>query len=150
MSTEQHKHGLSDGGDPVHSDVSFEATDVRPSPIVKFLVYLGIAVVLSYLLTLGIYRGLTSYWESTYTPPAPSRPAGPEYPPEPRLQGMPGHLSDPQQDWREKLKEDTKANEQLGWVNQPAGIAQIPVKDAMKLIVEKGLPAITPMPAEKK
>jgi len=71
-------------------------------------------------------------------------------PPEPRLQGMPGHLTDPQQDLRDKLKADNDANKKLSWVDQKAGIAQIPVQDAMQLIVEKGLPAVTPPPAEKK
>jgi hypothetical protein len=47
------------------------------------------------------------------------------------------------------VERDTRANEELGWVDKNAGIAQIPVKDAMKLIVEKGLPAVT-APVEKK
>jgi hypothetical protein len=70
-------------------------------------------------------------------------------PPEPRMQGMPGHLTDPQLDMRTKVDADNKANNELGWADKNAGIAQIPVKDAMKLIVEKGMPAINP-PAEKK
>jgi len=51
---------------------------------------------------------------------------------------------------REKLEADMKANEELGWVDQQAGIARIPVSDAMKLIVEKGLPAVPATPGEKK
>jgi hypothetical protein len=65
------------------------------------------------------------------------------------LQGMPGHLTDPQHDMRTKVEADNKANNDLAWVDKNAGIAQIPVKDAMKIIVEKGLPAIS-APAEKK
>jgi hypothetical protein len=151
MSTELHSHGPAENGRPVHQDVSFEKTDVRTSPILKFLVSLGIGVVLSYIIAFGVYRGLKSYWASTYTPPLPSRiAAGPTMPPEPRMQGMPGHLTDPQQDLRTKIKADTDANKTLAWIDQKSGIAQIPVKDAMQLIVEKGLPAVTPPPAEKK
>ena len=151
MSTEHLSHGHAENGRPVHNDVQFEKTDVRTSPILKFLVYLGILVIFSYVLTLGIYRGLKSYWSSTYTPPLPSRiEAGPTMPPEPRLQGMPGHLTDPQKDLRDKIKADTEENQKLGWIDQKAGIAQIPVSDAMQLIVEKGLPAVTPPSAEKK
>jgi hypothetical protein len=149
MSTEQHNHGQANGGRPQHADVSFEGTDVRSSPIVKFLLYLGITVIASFFLSLGIYKGLKNYWTSSYEAPAPMREAGPQFPPEPRMQGMPGHLADPQHDMREKVQADTKANNELGWVDKNAGIAQIPVKDAMKLIVEKGLPAIS-APAEKK
>ena len=149
MSTEHHNHGQTNGERPQHADVSFEATDVRSSPIFKFLTYLGITVIASFILSIGIYKGLKNYWTSSYEAPAPMRDAGQYFPPEPRMQGMPGHLSDPQHDMREKVEADTKANNELGWVDKNAGIAQIPVKDAMKLIVEKGLPAVS-APAEKK
>jgi hypothetical protein len=150
MSTEHLSHA-SGNGRPVHSDVAFEKTDVRTSPIIKFLIYLGVLVVFSYVLTYGIYKGLKSFWADSYRQPLPTRlEAGPTMPPEPRLQGMPGHLVDPQQDLRDKIQADTDANNKLGWVDQKAGIAQIPVEDAMQLIVEKGLPAVTPQPAEKK
>lgn len=151
MSTDS-KHGhAANNGRPVHEDVSFEPRDVRTSPILKFLVYLGIVIVVSYIVTLGIYKGLNHFWTNEYAPPMPSRAAaGPSMPPEPRLQGMPGHLTDPQQDLREKIKADTEANEKLVWIDEKAGIAQIPVSDAMQLIVQKGLPAVAPPPAEKK
>jgi len=149
MSTEQHNHGQTNGERPLHTDVSFEPTDVRSSQIFQFLTYLGITVIASFILSVGIYKGLKSYWTNSYEAPAPMREAGPHLPPEPRMQGMPGHLTDPQHDMREKVEADTKANNELGWVDKNAGIAQIPVKDAMKLIVEKGMPAVS-TPAEKK
>jgi len=151
MSTEPQKKGHLVGRSPVHDDVSFEPRDVRTSAILKFLMYLGIAILLSYVLTLVVYRELTSYWRDTYTAPPPSRGnAAATMPPEPRLQGMPGHLTDPQKDWREKVKADTEANNQLLWIDKDGGIAQIPVSEAMKLISEKGLPAVPVAPAEKK
>jgi hypothetical protein len=153
MSTVEHSqgHGPAGNGRPVHADVAFEKTDVRTTAILRFLIYLGVGVVLSYILTFFIYRSLKAYWADSHAPLLPSRvEMGPTMPPEPRMQGMPGHLGDAQQDLREKIKADTEANDTLGWVDQKAGIAQIPVKDAMQLIVEKGLPAVTPAPAEKK
>jgi hypothetical protein len=150
MSTEHHNHGQANGGRPEHADVSYEATDVRSSPIFKFLTYLGVTVILSFFLSLGIYKGLKNYWTNSYAVPAPSRVVGPHMPPEPRMQGMPGHLTDPQLDMRMKVEADTKANNEAGWVDRNAGLAQIPVKDAMKLIVEKGMPAINPAAMEKK
>jgi len=149
MSTEHHNHGATNGR-PEHADVSFEARDVQPSPIIKFLFWLGVAVILSFLLSLGVYKGLKSYWTSTYVEPPPTRPVGLQYPPEPRLQGVPGHLTDPQQDMRDKIKADTEENNKLGWVDEKAGIAQIPVKDAMQVIAEKGMPAVKPLPEQKK
>ena len=48
------------------------------------------------------------------------------------------------------MKADTEANNQLLWIDKNSGIAQIPVSEAMKLIFEKGLPAVPVAPAEKK
>jgi len=149
MSTEHHHPGPSNGR-PQHLDVSFEGKDVQPSPILKFMWWLGVTVVLSFVLSLGVYKGLQSYWRNAYPEAPPMRPSGMELPPEPRLQGMPGHMSDPQQDMRDKIATDTEENEKLGWLDEKAGIAQIPVRDAMQLIVDKGMPAIKPMPEEKK
>lgn len=143
MSTEHHNHGQTNGGRPQHADVSFEETDVKSSPIFKFLTYLGITVIASFFLSLGVYKGLKSFWTNSYDAPTPTRAAGPHLPPEPMLQGMPGHLTDPQLDMRTKVEADSKANNELGWADKNAGIAQIPVKDAMKIIVEKGLPPIS-------
>jgi hypothetical protein len=151
MGTEHLSHGQVSGGGPVHADVSFEKTDVRTKPIIRFLIYLAILVIFSYLLVFWIYRGLENYWASTYPAPLPSQlEATPAMAPEPRMQGMPGHLTDPQQDLRNKINADAEANKRLGWIDQKAGIAQIPVSDAMQLIVEKGLPAVSTPPAEKK
>jgi hypothetical protein len=51
---------------------------------------------------------------------------------------------------RQKLKADIDANEKLEWIDKNAGIAQIPVEDAMKIVAEKGLPSFSAPPAEKK
>ena len=151
MSIDPQEHGHALTHLPVNEDVSYEPKDVRVQPILKFLLYLGIGTLLSFLIALFVYRGLAAYWIDSYSPLPPSRAGvGPTVPPEPRLQGMPGHLIDPQKDWREMVKEDTAANNQLKWIDEKAGIAQIPVKDAMELIEEKGLPVVPPLPAEKK
>ena len=63
---------------------------------------------------------------------------------------MPGHRVDPQQDLRDKVRADTEANEKFGWIDEKAGLAQIPVSDAMKIIAEKGLPVVATPPAETK
>jgi hypothetical protein len=134
---------------PTHQDVSFETRDVGLRPILKFLSYLGVGVIASFLMTVYLYRGLTKYWTDSYDVMPPSREGRQAtMPPEPMMQGMPGHLSDPQQDLRDKVKADAAANNKFEWVDQANGIGQIPVKDAMKLIAEKGLPGI-PV-AEKK
>ena len=149
MSTESQNMGQ----EPRNTDVSFEERDVNARTIYAYLFALGLAVVAALLICIYILRFTLNFAASTDTPPPPSREAlGKDFrqlPPEPRLQGVPGHETDPQADLRKKMQEDSEANEKLEWIDKSGGVAQIPVKDAMKIIAEKGL-AAAPAPAEKK
>src|SRR6266849_868441 len=154
MSTESHKKGRDVGQVPHHADVSFESRDVKARTIYIYLAVLAAAVIFSYVVNVFVLRITTRIAAESDTPPPPVRQEmGKDYltmPPEPRLQGVPGHGTDPQYDLREKMREDTEANEKAGWIDQTTGVAQIPVEDAMKIIAEKGLPAASTPPAEKK
>jgi 7-keto-8-aminopelargonate synthetase-like enzyme len=154
MNTEPHKMEHGPGELPRHADVSYEERDVKAGTIYGYLFALGAAVLASLVICVYVLRLTTNFAASSDTPPPPSRKAlGPNYrelPPEPRLQGIPGHEKDPQQDLRDKLKADTEANEKFEWIDKNAGIAQIPVEDAMKIIAEKGLPAAPAPPAKRK
>jgi hypothetical protein len=149
MSTESHNAGAL----PEHDTVAFETRDVKARTIYVYLAVLAVAVILSYVVCVFILRATTKMSVESDTPPPPVRQEmGKDYltmPPEPRLQGVPGHKTDPQSDLRAKLQEDIQANKTAGWIDQTSGIAQIPVEDAMKIIVEKGLPAASTPPAEK-
>ena len=146
MSTEPHNTGQ----EPRHTDVSFEKRDIQAGTIYGYLFALGLAVAASLLICVYILRFTAKFAASTDTPPPPSREAHQkELPPEPRLQGVPGHETDPQADLRKKIQEDSEANQKLEWIDKPGGIAQIPVKDAMKIVAEKGLSA-PPAPALEK
>jgi len=155
MSTDPHKPGA--GNLPEHDTVSFESRDISISSVLWSLFYLAITVVVSLAICLYFFRFSTKYAASQDTPRPIVRQQmsaadelNTSMPPEPRLQGVPGHISDPQQDMRDKTAADTKANDSYGWVDEKAGIAQIPVKEAMKIIAEKGLPGVAPATPEKK
>lgn len=116
-----------------------------------FLFALGVATAAALVISIFVLHLTTGLATSSDTPPPPSREAlRKDYPPEPRLQGVPGHQSDPQKDLRQKLKADNAANEKLQWIDKNAGIAQIPVEDAMRIIEEKGLPGAPAPPAGQK
>jgi hypothetical protein len=153
MSTESHHSAHRAGGRPEHDSVAFETRDVKARTIYVYLAVLALAVVLSYAVCVFVLRITTKIAADSDTPPPPVRQEMKDYmtmPPEPRLQGVPGHGTDPQYDLRVKMREDAEANEKAGWIDQTNGIAQIPVGDAMKIIAEKGLPAVSTPPAEKK
>ena len=146
MSTEHKSHPA--GNSPIHDDVAFDPRDVKSRSVLHFLVSLGLTLVLVLLVCWGVLRLTESGIARFEQAPTPvRRDMGKQYPPEPRLQGIPGdpkyHTSDPQQDLRDKLARDRAALEELRWADEKAGIAQIPIEDAMKIIAEKGLPART-------
>jgi len=141
------------GSEPRNDDVAFETVDVHPATIYWYLGALAVAVVLSYVVCIFVLRITTKIAVDYDTPPpAVRQEMGSAYdalPPEPRLQGVPGHTEDPQADLRNKREADERANQITGWIDQNAGIAQIPVSEAMKIIAEKGLPGASAA-AEKK
>jgi hypothetical protein len=55
--------------------------------------------------------------------------------PEPRLQ------TNPRQDLRNMRKEEDDILGSYGWVDRNDGVVRIPIGEAMKLVVERGLPA---------
>lgn len=155
MSTD--KHSAANGNLPVHDDVSFETRDINISSVLWSLVYLAVTIAISLVICVYFLR-VTTNFVSGQDQPVPvvrqqmsaSDEQRMSMPPEPRLQGVPGHETDPQQDLRNKIASDTEANESYRWVDEKAGIAQIPVKEAMKIIAEKGLPPLPPPAPEKK
>ena len=148
MSTESHNPGQ----EPRHKDVSFEERDIKPGVVYGYLFALSISVVASLIVCVFILRLTTTYTVSTDVPPPPSRETHQrELPPEPRLQGFgfPGQEADPQADLRKKIRADSEANEKLEWIDRSSGIVHIPVKEAMKIIAEKGLSPAPAVPVEK-
>jgi hypothetical protein len=149
-----HGDHAADGELPRNDAVSYETRDVEVRSIYWYLIALTTSVAASFFLCVYILR-YTERFVARHDPSMmPARAAmGPDYhvlPPEPRLQGVPGHEADPQQDHRDKIRADNEANEKYGWVDQNAGIAQIPVKEAMKIIAQKGLLGTSPATQEKK
>lgn len=154
MSTEHPNTKPISGEEPRNQDVSFEERDIKITVMYWSLLALGLATVAALVICVFVFRFTNNLAASSDAAPPPSREAlGKDYqalPPEPRLQGVPGHPSDPQKDLREKREADMAENEKLQWLDKNAGIAQIPVDDAMKIVAEKGLPSFSPSSVEKK
>jgi hypothetical protein len=150
MSTKHHNPEHSHERSLRHADVSFEAKDINTRTILKYLLALALCVMVSFAACIYVFRAASeAAVDSERQLPPSHRNVGATLPPEPRLQGVPGHPTDPQLDLRNKIKEDTEANQELGYVDKQAGIARIPVEEAVKIIVSKGWPAPAPE-AEKK
>lgn len=151
MSSEHHNTPQPGDPPPTNADVAFESSDIDTRTILAYLFYLALSVAAAFFVSIFIFRFLTKMAVESATPMIPvHRGIAPTLPSAPYLQGVPYSPDDPQLDLRNKRAEDEAANEKYGWTNQPAGIAQIPVDEAMKIIVSKGWPAVPAPAAEKK
>ena len=128
---------------PRHADVQFEKTDIRGTPVLRFVIALGFAIAAVVGLLLFLYRGLASYLASLQPPPPIMQFEADRRPPLPRLQAHPA-------DDLAKVRAEEKATlESYGWVDRDAGVVRIPISEAMKLIAARGLPEPSPAkPAE--
>ncbi len=100
---------------------------------------LGLAVitVITYGIVFGIYQVLSSTTEAVSTDRRYPLSIGQEnrLPPEPRLQ------VNPKQELKDLRARELDTLDHYGWVDKNAGVARIPIENAMKLTLERGLPA---------
>jgi hypothetical protein len=119
-----------------HAVVHHETSDVNTGGIFRFaagLLLTGVAIhLLVWLLVLFLAAR-----DARHAMPEFPLAAGQEsrVPPEPRLQ------TNPRQDLRDLRDAEDTVLTGYGWVDRNAGIARIPIGEAMKLTVERGLPA---------
>lgn len=113
-----------------------EHTDANVSLIVQFAVWLvgsAIVVHVGAWLLFGLFVNLR-------TPDAPPEyplavGQGPRLPAGPRLQQFPAN-----EIYRFRLQEDAQLGN-YGWIDRSAGTVRIPIAEAMRLTIERGLPA---------
>jgi hypothetical protein len=122
------------------ADAEYEHTDIEPSIAVKFAIWLAIAM----LLSVGIVYG--TFWLFEGREQAVNQ-AMQQYPlavgrqvepPAPRLQWQPFRdVYLLKQEQREHLHS-------YGWVDRTAGVVHIPIEEAMRLALERGVIATQP------
>ncbi len=126
----------------VNPEVAYEPRDVEVSRILVLGVGLAVAVVAAALVVWLTLRSLSSEQARSEAPPSPLRVGMTEQlPPEPRLQGAPGHKPLGPEDLKEMEDSANATLSSYGWVDQKAGIARVPIQEAMKLLLARGLPA---------
>ena len=121
---------------PVNPDVHHEHSDVNIRAILAFLGALLVVAAVVHLLIYLLF-GYFSGREGVQVPAAYPLAAGQGHrePPEPRLQ------TDPRQDLADLRAREDELLGSYGWVDKNAGVVRIPIEAAMKLTLERGLPA---------
>lgn len=122
-----------------HTDnpaVHHEESDVDIRGIFTFAVGLFVVAVVIHVVIWGLFR----YFDAREArQPAAVYPLAatkePRLPPEPRLQ------TNPRQDLRDLRAGEDQRLTTYGWVDKNAGVVRIPIEQAMKLTIERGLPS---------
>jgi hypothetical protein len=117
-------------------EVVHEESDVNVSAILRYGLALLVAAVVIHVLLFWLVGAYERQYHRAQTEVYPmASDQQDRLPPEPRLQ------DNPQGDLRSlRSRQDTRLHE-YGWVNKEAGIARIPIEEAMRIVVQKGLPA---------
>ena len=117
-------------------EVVHEESDVNVAAIIRF----GIG-----LLLIGAFIHVFLWWlQGTYSRQN-QRAQTQVYPlaagQQDRLPPSPRFQENPQQELQDLRTKQKALLECYGWVNKEGGVARIPIEDAMRIVVERGLPA---------
>ncbi len=117
----------------------YEPTDVSAGLAAKFGIVLLVLALIIHVALWGLFKLLASRERQQQAaiafPLAEGRGQQLRLPPLPRLQPLPVN------DIAEFRAEEERLLRTFGWVDREAGIVRIPIEDAMRLTLERGLPS---------
>jgi hypothetical protein len=125
---------MTDGGEGRNEDVRFEKDDVSPKALARFMLILVVATLVVAYVVRALYFSLGAR-EARHQPPPPIMQfeANREFP----IPKLEDHPVDDLAAYRAKQERVTAT---YGWVDKPGGIVRIPIDEAMRLLLERGLP----------
>jgi hypothetical protein len=135
MADLHHPHAPAAGGPADNPEVHHEESDVNILAIFGFgggLMAVAVVVMLVVYVLFGFFDGRERQRAPAEYPLAAQ---ANQTPPEPRLQ------TNPREDLREMRAREDETLTTYGWVDKNAGVVRIPIDAAMKLTLERGLPA---------
>ena len=139
-------HDALDG--PLHNeDVAHEHADINVRAIIAFLVVLSAVTAVAAGAMYGLFRILDRQAAKSDAPPSPvAAPAAPmptSTTTSPWFGNAPGPRLLTNEPWalRERRMEEQKRLQSSGWVDESAGIVHMPIDQAKKLLLQRGVPA---------
>ena len=119
-----------------------------------FVIGLSVATIVIGLLVWGLFSALGKREDASSASPSPLAGERQKLPPEPRLQLAPSTAEQlegskppnlkkdhPLQEMKRLRAEEEKTLNSYGWVDQQTGTVRIPIDEAKKRLLEKGIPA---------
>jgi hypothetical protein len=132
---------------------AYEASEIEVARVVLFTVALVAACALFMGAMVWLYGRFEIRERAAVRglPPATRvEPQGRAHPPDPVLQGAPGslyELQDPSLEWERERARVRELLTSSGWVDREAGVVRIPIEQAKRLLLARGLPVREPEPA---
>ena len=116
-------------------DVHHEESDVNIRAVFAFGIGLTVATIFISFLVWVLFQYFEARESRKVTPQFPlAAQQENRLPPEPRLQ------TNPRADLADLRAQEEKVLETYGWVDKNASVVRIPIEEAMKLTVKRGLP----------
>ena len=125
---------------PSNPDVRYEKTDAAPRPLYQFLFWISAITILTAVFSGVVLWGLQSWREGASRPAVMAVPQDSEQPPAPRLQTRESL------DFAAFRREESEILSTYGVVDREKGLFRIPIEEAMKLTLERGLPVRSETP----
>jgi len=116
-------------------EVTHETSDISVKGVMMFVIVLSVSIA---IVSGGVWIMFRYFNAEEAKEPQPGPMAlqkNERLPPEPRLQ------TNPRADLRELRESEEKRLDSYGWVDRNAGIVHIPIEDAIKLTLQRGLPS---------
>jgi hypothetical protein len=117
-----------------HSDVD-DVNSVNVRGVLLFGAGLAVTAVIIHVLVWLLFVYFSGRESAQVAPVYPLAVGEEQLPPEPRLQ------TNPREDLRVLRAHEDELLTTYGWVDKPAGVVRIPIEEAMKLVVKRGLPS---------
>lgn len=114
--------------------VHHEETDVDIRAIFGFAAALTVVAIVIFVAVWGLFRYFDYQAAREYGPASPLATGEARLPPEPRLQ------TNPREDAAEFHAQEDAILNGYTWINREAGRVRIPIAEAMRATVQKGLP----------
>jgi hypothetical protein len=142
MTPTDRRHDYSDGvhdaanHDRLHNDeVAHEHSDINIRTVIVAAVVLALVVGVACLAMWGVFRVFEHQAAANDPVLSPLAVPSGQQPPEPRLQ------TNEYEGLRKWRATEAKTLESYGWVDEKSGVAHMPIEDAKKLLLQRGVPS---------
>lgn len=117
-----------------NDDVAYEHSDINLRTVLTFGAGMAVIVIVSAALMYALFLVLEAQAERRDPEISPMAMPGGQEAPAPRL------LTNEPASLRKFRAEEMKKLEGYGWIDERAGVAHVPIEEAKKLILQRGLP----------